>query len=100
MHFAVNAHLLSPDPGYRQAGVSRYIDQLLRHLWPLPGARRWTVYAPPGVTRALLDAPASVQLRTSRLPTSNPLARIVWEQAVAPPALLRDRPDVLLCPLN
>jgi glycosyltransferase involved in cell wall biosynthesis len=39
-------------------------------------------------------------LRASRLPTVNPLARIVWEQLIAPPVLLRDRPDVLLCPLN
>ena len=100
MHIAVNAQLVSPEPGYRQAGVSRYIDQLLRELWKLPGQHRWTVYAPPGTTHARIGAPPSVTLRTSGLPTTNPLARIVWEQLIAPPLLLRDRPDVLLCPLN
>ncbi len=99
-HFAINAHLLSPTTGYRQAGVSGYIQQLLSHLWAVAPADRWTVYAPPGVSRALIDAPPPVTLRVSRLPTTNPLARIVWEQAVAPPVLLRDRPDALLCPLN
>ncbi len=101
MHVGINAHLLSPVPGYRQAGVSRYIDQLLRHLWRVPAPQpRWSVYAPPGVSRALLDAPPQVSLRTGRLPTTHPLARIAWEQAIAPLVLLRDRPDVLLCPLN
>jgi glycosyltransferase involved in cell wall biosynthesis len=100
MHYALNAHLLSLVPGYRQAGVSEYIDRIMRQLWAATPEDRWTVYAPPGVTPALLNAPANVTLRTSRLPTSNPLARICWEQIIAPAVLLRDRPDVLLCPLN
>ena len=101
MHVAINAHLLSPVPGYRQAGVSRYIDQLLRHLWTLPAPDvRWTIYTPPGASRSLLAAPTTVDLRPSRLPTTNPLARIVWEQVIAPVAVARQRPDVLLAPLN
>ncbi|HEX6290760.1 MAG TPA: glycosyltransferase family 1 protein [Herpetosiphonaceae bacterium] len=100
MHFALNAHLLSPQPGYRQAGVSEYIDRIMRQLWTITPDDRWTVYAPPGVTRALLDAPAHVALHPSRLPTTNPLARIAWEQIVAPAVLRHDRPAVLLCPLN
>jgi glycosyltransferase involved in cell wall biosynthesis len=104
MHTAINAHLLSPVAGYRQAGVSVYIEQLLRHLWPAAQTRashdRWTIYAPPGVTRARIQAPPNAALRISRLPTSQPLPRIVWEQLVAPAALLRTRPDVLFCPLN
>ena len=100
MHYALNAHLLSPVPGYRQAGVSEYIDRIMRRLWVATPDDRWTVYVPPGVTRALVEAPANVTLRSSRLPTTNPLARIWWEQLVAPAVLLRDRPAVLLCPLN
>lgn len=104
MHTAINAHLLSPVAGYRQAGVSVYIEQLLRHLWPVAQPRsaadRWTIYAPPGVTRERIQAPPEVALRISRLPTSQPLPRIVWEQFVAPAVLLRSRPDVLFCPLN
>lgn len=102
MHIAINAHLLSLAAGYRQAGVSVYIEQLVRHLLNSPTAKadRWTVYAPPGVMHARIAVSAQVQLRISRLPTTHPLARIVWEQIVAPPVLLRDRPDVLFCPLN
>lgn len=100
MHFALNAHLLSPVAGYRQAGVSSYIHHLAQHLWPHTPADRWTVYAPPTITRALLAAPDQVRLRNSRVPTTKPLARIAWEQLIAPAVLLRDRPDVLLCPLN
>lgn len=100
MHLAINAHLLSSAAGYRQAGVSGYIEKLLRHLWPIAPHDRWTVYAPRGVTREQLAATQAVTLRASHLPTTHPLARILWEQAIAPPALLRDRPDVLLCPLN
>lgn len=100
IHFAINAHLLSPEPGYRQAGVSEYIDQIMHHLWALTPDERWTVYAPPGVTRETLNAPENVRLRTSRINTTNPLARICWEQIIAPVVLLRDQPDVLFCPLN
>lgn len=99
MHFAVNAHLLSPAAGYRQAGVSRYIDQLLRPLLRSAPDDRWTVYAPRGVERTL-DQPANTCLRASRLPTTNPVARIFWEQMLAPAILLRNRPNALLCPLN
>lgn len=99
MHFAVNAQLLSPVGGYRQAGVSRYIDQLLRCLLAAAPADRWTVYAPRGVA-AVLDPPPNTRLRLSRLPTTHPLARILWEQLVSPVVLLRDRPAALFCPLN
>lgn len=100
MHYAINAHLLSPEPGYRQAGVSEYIDQIMRHLWAINPNQRWTIYAPPGVTRETLDAPENVRLRTSRFQTSRPTTRILWEQTVAPLTLLRDRPNILFCPLN
>jgi len=101
MHYALNAQLLSPTAGYRQAGVSGYIENLLKHL-PAAGAPddRWTVYAPPGVTRDAIGANGQVALRTARLPTTKPPVRIWWEQTVAPAVLLRDRPDVVLCPLN
>ncbi|HEY0604929.1 MAG TPA: glycosyltransferase family 1 protein [Herpetosiphonaceae bacterium] len=100
IHFAINAHLLSPEPGYRQAGVSEYIDQIMRHLWAITPDERWTVYAPPGVTRETLNAPEHVRVRASRFQTSKPTTRILWEQAIAPAALLRDRPNILFCPLN
>lgn len=99
MHFAVNAHLLSPVAGYRQAGVSRYLAQLLPHLPRLAPDDYWTVYAAPGAGE-VLDLPPSAHIRESRLPTTNPLARIFWEQALAPLITLRSCPAALLCPLN
>lgn len=99
-HFAVNAHLLSPVGGYRQAGVSNYIERLLRQMLGQALDDRWTIYASLGVSRERITATARTQLRLSRLPTQKPLARILWEQCIAPLLLLRDRPVALLCPLN
>jgi len=104
MHIGFNAHLLSPEAGYRQAGVSSYIDLLLRELWQSATGRpphaRWTIYTPPGISRTSLGAPQHVQVRTSSLSTTKPLVRIAWEQFIAPAALLHDQVDVLFCPLN
>ncbi len=99
MHLAVNAHLLSPVGGYRQAGVSRYIEQLLRRLLPAAPEDYWTIYGPQGIAPLIARTP-STRLRLSRLPTTHPVARIVWEQLAAPLLLLRDRPAVMFCPLN
>jgi glycosyltransferase involved in cell wall biosynthesis len=102
-HIAVNAQLLSPEPGYRQAGVSRYISELLHGMWQMSPEVRWTVYCPRGVAAHSFPGPppASVHLRTSlRSRTRRPAVRIGWEQAVLPWLLKRDRPDVLLAPLN
>ena len=99
MHLAVNAHLLSPVAGYRQAGVSRYIEQLLRCLLPAAPEDRWTIYGPQGIAPLIARTP-STRLRLSRLPTTHPLARIVWEQLAAPLILLRDQPAAMFCPLN
>ncbi len=103
MHIAVNAHLLSPEPGYRQAGVSTYVEQLLRHMIPLDPGIRWTIFAAPGVTSArIFDSPPgdNVQWRQSIFPTNSPAARILWEQLAAPGLLTANRPDVLFCPVN
>lgn len=99
-HFAVNAHLLSPVGGYRQAGVSGYIEHLLQPMFAATPADRWTIYATRGIDRDRLHTGPHTTLLTSSLPTTNPLVRIWWEQAIAPALLWRDRPAVLLCPLN
>ena len=101
-HIAVNAQLLSPEPGYQQAGVSRYIGELLRGMWEARPDVRWTVYCRPGVDHSSFPAipPASVRLRRSRLPTGKPAVRIAWEQVALPAMIRRRRPDVLLAPLN
>ena len=102
MHVAINAHLLNDQAGYRQSGVSRYVSKLLPSLIRAgPEVTRWTIFAPPGV--ALPEGTpksANVNLINSWLPTSRPIARIFWEQIIAPIAVALHRVDVLLCPLN
>ncbi len=75
----INAHLLSGQPGYRQAGIHTYIKELLNHL-PPSQQFNYTAFGAPGAGQHLARMP----MRESRLPTENPLARIVWEQAVWP----------------
>lgn len=100
MHVAINAQIVSPVGGYRQAGVSGYAEQIARRLPALAPADRWTIYAAPGITPERLALQPNTRLHVSRLPTTKPIARIWWEQLVAPVALWRTRPDLLLCPLN
>ncbi len=102
-HIAVNAQLLSPEPGYRQAGVSRYISELLHGMWQVRPDVRWTVYCRRGVNATSFPGlpPAVAQFRASRrLPTGRPSVRIAWEQAALPVLLRGSQPDVLLAPLN
>ena len=100
MHIAINAHLLSTEAGYRQTGVSRYIANLLPAMMCCgDDVTRWTVFVPPGVS--LPDTgPVPVTVINSILPTHRPVARIFWEQFVAPLSIGFHRPDVMLCPLN
>jgi glycosyltransferase involved in cell wall biosynthesis len=100
VHVLVNAHLASFGGGYRQAGVSRYITELLSAMWRISDDTRWTVCTAPGVSRESLGAPDHVRVVASALPTHRPIGRIVWEQVVAPGLLGRERPDVMFCPLN
>ena len=105
VHVAVNGQLISAEPGFRQAGVSRYIVELLNAMWQLSAegsGPRWTVCCPPGVDATTFPVvpPASVRLRRSVLPTAHPVVRIAWEQLLSPAVMLANRPDVLLCPLN
>ncbi len=82
---ALNAQLLSFQAGYRNAGISRYIYQLLYHLPLADRAIRYTVYTHerggelPGLRRVV-----------TRLNTQRPAVRIFWEQAVWPFLLYRE----------
>src|SRR4051794_5250855 len=100
MHVAVNAHLLSPVGGYRQAGISGYVEHLLRRMLDIDEHIQWTVYAAPGVKAERVGASDRVRWHVSNFPTNRPQARIIWEQFAAPAVLALSRPDVLFCPLN
>ena len=95
-HVALNAHLLSPQAGYRNAGVSQYIQALLRTLPAAAGGLRLTAYVGAGVA----DSFAGWQVRRTALPGDRPLLRIVWEQALQPIALRQAGVDLVHAPVN
>jgi glycosyltransferase involved in cell wall biosynthesis len=92
----INAQLLYLSSSYRAAGINRYIHQLLAHLRPLATNEdeliaftgRWKL--PPELEPAL-----NFQIRQTSLPTWKPLVRIAWEQFLQPPAVARERLDLL-----
>ncbi|HET9495646.1 MAG TPA: glycosyltransferase family 1 protein [Chloroflexia bacterium] len=102
MRVAINAHLLAFSADYRQAGLSRYIYEMVRLL---PGAMpgdRFTAFVgnapvPPDFAAAL---PPNLRLSPSRFPTQRAPVRIAWEQLVLPFAARRSRSGVLFCPVN
>ena len=101
LRIGVNALLLSTRPGYRRAGVSRYIERLVRALPTALGAEddlvaygvRGTSAPAPELERAWRPAP-------SWLPVEQRMVRIPWEQAVLPLLTRRDRLDVFHAPVN
>jgi glycosyltransferase involved in cell wall biosynthesis len=99
VHIGINAHLLSLASSYRQAGVSRYIAELVRHLAAEPGPHTYTIFTPPhGVGDLVL--PPSMRVAASRLPTEQPAVRIVWEQMVGPVLATARRLDLVHAPVN
>jgi glycosyltransferase involved in cell wall biosynthesis len=106
MHIGLNAHLLSLEQNYRGAGINWYIHNLITHLPRVDIDNRYTAFI--GDAR-FASSPALSQttgqgaeqlgpglgLRLSRLPTSEPMVRIFWEQMVQPFALRREGVDLL-----
>jgi glycosyltransferase involved in cell wall biosynthesis len=93
LRIGINAHLLSQQVGYRQAGVSRYIAELVRHLASEPGPHTYQVFMSPQAGDALVDT-AALQARPSRLPTQRPPVRIAWEQIIGPGTALAQQLNV------
>ncbi len=100
MRIAINAHIVAFNKSYRQAGVSKYTELLINNLAQLDHEDEFIIYVGNGLRPETFAAAPNFKIRASRLPTIKPIARIGWEQAIAPALLLRDRPDVLHCPLN
>jgi glycosyltransferase involved in cell wall biosynthesis len=100
MHIAINAHLLAHTNSFRRAGVSHYIEQVLRHLGYIDRANRYSVYTTRGLGAAALGLPPNFAVRSSALPTINPRVRIPWEQFIAPLLLRAVRADVYHGMLN
>ena len=103
MRIGFNAHLLSFAPGYRRAGVSQYTEQLLKRFaaTALGENDALTVYGGSDeAAQAWMRERPALRYRRSRLPTGGAPGRILWEQIVAPVVTLRDRLDLLFCPVN
>src|SRR5436190_7773657 len=90
-HVALNAHLLSGEASYRSAGIHGYLYNTLAHLLAADPGLSYTVFVGQG---ALPENPAW-DVRRSWLPTRSAVARILWEQMIAPFALMGTRPDLL-----
>ncbi|MCS7051142.1 MAG: glycosyltransferase family 4 protein, partial [Thermomicrobium sp.] len=68
-----------------QAGVSRYIEALLRYLPCVAPDLEIVGYTSRSVWRAVQgELPPALQWRVTRWPTERPVVRIVWEQTVGP----------------
>ena len=102
MRIGINAQLLSTEPGYRQSGVSRYIERL---LLTLPNVMadddellmlRSRSFEGPG-----MDAPIAAKVgdRVRRL-FERPTLRTGWEQTFLPAQAFRLGVDVLHGPVN
>ncbi len=100
----IDAHLLSFAGSYRQAGVSRYIAELLRDFAtadPAAGQQYTAFVGPEPVPDTFLPATdGPLRFVHSRLPTGRPPVRIAWEQALAPLAAVRARLDLFHGPVN
>ncbi len=94
-HVGINAHLLSTQESYRQAGVSRYIHGLLAHLEEVDPGGQYTVFLNRGCTLY-----SSLRQRHARISTVNPWVRILWEQACLPWLIQAEKIDVLHSPVN
>ena len=95
MRVALSAQLLSTGPGYRAAGISRVIYELLAHLPAVTGGLRYSVFAPDSVENRRLFRSPRLQAHLTRLPMDRPAIRVAWEQLVLPLECARQGVDLL-----
>src|SRR5699024_7035097 len=101
VRIGINAQLLSFAPGYRSAGVSRYIEALIREL-PQIVAEDDQVIAFGGGEQGRVPALIGDRIEwvPSRLPTERPPLRIAWEQTAGALVKTRHRLSLLHSPVN
>lgn len=84
----LNAQLLSLSDSYRSAGVHRYIFQMLQTLPRLDRQHSYLAFT--GEGRLQENSVEGLAIRLAPFATTNPLARILWEQVMQPLALQRE----------
>jgi len=92
---AFNAHLLSAGDSYRSAGIAVYVTNLLRDLAAVESDLRYQVLLG---DRRLSPTDFDLPVRFSRVSTTHPAKRILWEQCVLPWVLRRLGADLLHAP--
>ena len=100
MRTGLNAHLLSFDATYRQAGVSRYIEALLRYVPEVAPDDELVVFAGPQRPPPAAGFGPTIEWHHSRLPTARPPVRIGWEQTAGVIAARHAHLDLLHSPVN
>lgn len=85
-------HLLPVGATYRSAGVAVYVDQLVHRLPQVDPGNDYVFFGPTGV-----EVTGVIQ---SRLPTTRPPVRVLWEQIAAPWLARRLSIDVWHSPVN
>ena len=92
-HIGLNAHLLSLGQGYRSAGISWYIYNLLMQLGQSHQASsnfRFTAF----LAEKAFQGNGTLQVSHSTLSTASPLKRILWEQLMQPRLLKQSKVDL------
>lgn len=92
---AFNAHLLSAGDSYRSAGIAVYVVNLLRGLAALDSDLRYQVLLG---DKRLSPTDFDLPVRFSRIATTHPVKRILWEQGVLPGLLRHLKADLLHAP--
>lgn len=102
MHVGINAHLLAFTENYRQAGLSRHIFELVRHLPGADSEAQFTAFVgnKPLPRGYVGQFGGQLVFSPSRLPTDRAPVRILWEQTALPVAAARARLDLLHCLVN
>ncbi|HET7770317.1 MAG TPA: glycosyltransferase family 1 protein [Chloroflexota bacterium] len=100
MLVGINAQKLFVSNDYRNAGVSRFISSIVSRLPGVPGNERFLLYTNQQLRRWPGVEGPRLRLSPASFPTTSPVVRIFWEQSLMPVLALRDRVDVLHCPLN
>ncbi|GIV84355.1 MAG: glycosyl transferase family 1 [Candidatus Roseilinea sp.] len=98
MHIVLGAYLLSGAPGYRQAGVHRYAQHLLRGIASVaarhPEVRFTALISPTVAPQGLSTTDARLTFLPASRSTERPLSRILVEQTETPRVLRERRADL------
>ncbi|HUP26924.1 MAG TPA: glycosyltransferase family 1 protein [Chloroflexia bacterium] len=102
MRIGINAHLLSFSSSYRQAGLSRYIHELVARVPRVDPSSDFLAFVGSGEVPEQFTStqPPNLRLLRSKLPTERAPFRILWEQTALPLATVSSRMDLLHCPVN